>query len=174
MDAKTIKKWRDKLSGLLENARAVAQNASLEERLAVADELQIFIIDNPPSVAHQPETAEFEEMDKIARAAHDGVLLDGIGERIAIIMGQTAELAGLGKKIQGQAIANEHAARSLRLEKAGNVVSTVTATVVAIKELKAQVEIQTASDKDVIELSRRLNTTLEALQDLRAMVETVE
>src|SRR5688572_26855979 len=139
MDAKTIKKWRDKLSELLESARAVAQSTSLTERLALADELQAFIIDNPPALPEQPETLEFEEMDRIARKAHDGLLLDAIGERVAIIMGQTAELAGLTKKIQGQALANEKAAKSLRFEKAQKVASSATATVIAIKELKEQI-----------------------------------
>lgn len=172
MDAKTIKKWRDKLSALLESAREVAQTTSLVDRLALADELQAFIIDNPPSVADQPETVEFEEMDKIARKAHDGLLLDAINDRVAIIMGQTAELAGLTKKIQGQAVVNEKVARALRFEKAQKVVSSTTAAAIAIKELKEQVETQTFADADLVELGKKLNKALETLQDLRAAVES--
>ncbi|MEO7411906.1 MAG: hypothetical protein ABIZ81_00995 [Opitutaceae bacterium] len=172
MDAKTIKKWRDKLGSLLEAAREVAQTTSLGERLALADKLQAFIIDNPASVADQPETAEFEEMDKIARAAHDGLLLDAINERVAIIMGQTAELAGLTKKIQGQTALNETAARALRFEKAQKVVSSTTATVIAIQELREQVEKQTIADADLVELGKKLSKALETLQDLRAAVES--
>lgn len=172
MDAKIIKKWRDKLSGLLEEARAVAQSTSLGDRLALADELQAFIVDNPPALEEQPETLEFEEMDRIARQAHDGLLLDAINDRVAIIMGQTAELAGLAKKIQGQTAANEKAAKSLRFEKAQNVISATTAAVIAIKDLKQQVENQTIADGDVAALLKKLEKALETLQDLRTTVES--
>jgi long-subunit acyl-CoA synthetase (AMP-forming) len=171
MDAKMIKKWRDKLSELLESARAVSQSPDLGERLAVADELQAFIVDNPPALADQPETAEFDEMDKIARKAHDGLLLDAIGERVAAIMSQTAELAGLAKKIQGQTAANEKAARTLRFEKTQQVLATTNAAVLAIKDLKTQVENQTLADKDVAALGKKLSKALETLQDLRSAVE---
>lgn len=172
MDAKIIKKWRDKLAELLEEARTVAQSSSLGDRLALAAELQAFIIDNPPALEEQPETLEFEEMDKIARQAHDGLLLDAINDRVAIVMGQTAELAGLTKKIQGQTAANEKSAKSLRFEKAQNVISTTTATVIAIKDLKQQVENQTIADEDVAALLKKLEKTLETLQDLRSAVES--
>jgi hypothetical protein len=172
MDAKIIKKWRDKLAGLLEESRAVAQSTSLAERLALADELQAFIIYNPPSLEEEPETLEFEEMDKIARQVHDGLLLDAINDRVAIVMGQTAELAGLTKKIQGQTAANEKAAKALRFEKAQNVISTTTATVAAIKELKQQVETQTIAGEDVAALGKKLGEALETLQDLRTAVES--
>ena len=172
MDSKIIKKWRDKLTGLLEKARTVAQSASLDDRLALADELQAFIIDNPPSLIDEPETLEFEEMDRIARGAHDGLLVAAIDERLAVIMGHTAELAGLAKKIQVQTAANEKAARSLRFEKAQKVVSTTTATVIAIKELKEQVESQTLADEDLSDLNKKLAKTLESLLDLRTAVES--
>jgi hypothetical protein len=173
MDAKTIKKWRDKLSALLERARGVAQTDSLADRLEVAEELQAFILDNPPVLVAQPETLEFEEMDKIARQAHNGLLLDAINDRIAVIMGQTAELAGLTKKVQGQTAANEKAAKALRFEKAQKVVSSATQTVIAIKELAAQIETQPAEEADIVDLEKKLSKALETLQELRAAVEAV-
>jgi hypothetical protein len=172
MEPKTIKKWRDKLGELLDRARTVAQSGSLDERLSLADELQNFIIDNPSSLPEQPETAEFDEMDRIARAVHDGLLVDAMNERIAAVMTQTAELAGLTKKIQAQTALNEKSARTLRLETAQKLIVSVTGTVAAIKDLKAQVEGQTASDEDLTALSKKLGSALSALQDLRDVVES--
>lgn len=173
MDPKIIAVWRAKLTDLLARARDIAQTGSLDERLALADELQDFIIDNPSAVPEQPETAEFDEMDKIARKAHDGLLLDAINDRLATIMGQTAELAGLTKKIQGQTTANAQAAKSILLEKARQVVAATNDAVTAIKALKIQVESQTiAGGGDLGALGDALNKALQSLQELRTEVES--
>src|SRR5688500_7443931 len=142
MDEKIIKKWRTKLGELLEKARASAQTINLDERLKLADELQAFIMGNPPSVPDQPETAEFEEMDKIAHAVHQGLLQTAISDRLAIIVGQTAEFAVLTKKIKSQTEANVREAQSIRFEKTQKVLAAVNQTVVAIKELTQQVDGQ--------------------------------
>ena len=171
MDPKIIKKWRDTLADLLEEARAEAQNDSLDARLAVADSLHDFIMNNPPSLPDQPETAEFDEMDAIARKAHDGLLLDGISGRVAAIMSQTAELAALTKKVQGQTAANQQAAKSIQLEKAQKVIASVTDTVNALKDLKTQIENQPLTDDGLAALAKKLGKVMETLQDLRTEVE---
>ncbi len=171
MDPKIIKKWRDNLADLLEQARDVAQDTGLDQRLAVADSLQEFIMNNPQSLPDQPETAEFDEMDTIARAAHDGLLLDAITSRVAAIMAQTAELAGLTKKVQGQIAADQQAAKSIQLEKAQKVVSSVTDTVDALKDLKAQLENQPLTEEGLDDLAKKLGKAVQVLQDLRDAVE---
>lgn len=171
MDPKIIKKWRDKLADLLDRARTVAQTGNLDARLALADELQAFIVDNPPALPDQPETAEFDEMDRIARRAHDGLLLDAINDRIAAIMSQTAELAALAKKIQGQTAANLAAAKTIQLEKTRKVVSTVNDTVSAIQDLQTQLDSLPGRADDLVELGKKLAKALQTLQDLRAAVE---
>lgn len=173
MDEKIIKKWRSKLAELIERARASAETADFDARLELADELQHFIMDNPPSIPEQPETAEFEEMDKIARGVHDGLLLAAINERLAIIAGQTAEFAGLTKKIKAQSEANEKKAKSLRFEKTQRVLASVTETVVAINDLAQVVDEQTGSEEEMAALAKQLAKTLAALQDLRALAEEV-
>ena len=173
MDEKIIKKWRSKLADLLEQARTSAEATDFDARLELADELQHFIMENPPSIPEQPETAEFEEMDKIARSVHDGLLLTAINERLAITASQTAEFAGLTKKIKSQTDANEKAANSLRFEKTQRVLASVTETVVAIKDLAQVVENQTGSEEEMAALAKQLAKTLAALQDLRSLAEEV-
>jgi hypothetical protein len=173
MDEKIIKKWRSKLAELIERARASAATADFDARLELADELQRFIMDNPPSIPEQPETAEFEEMDKIARGVHDGLLSSAIDERLAIIAGQTAEFAGLTKKIKAQTDANEKKAKSLRFEKTQRLLASVTETVVAINDLAKVVEEQTGSEEETAALAKQLEKTLAALQDLRDLAEEI-
>ena len=171
MDPKIIAKWRSTLSGLLDEAQGVAQNDDLTERLKVAADLQDFIMNNPQSLPDQPETAEFDEMDAIARKAHDGLLLDGISSRVAAIMGQTAEFASLTKKIQAQTAADQQAAKSIQLEKAQKVVASVTDTVNAIMDLKKQLETQPATADGLADLIKKLGKAVQTLQDLRTQVE---
>jgi hypothetical protein len=171
MDQKTITKWRDKLAALLDEARVAAQSEQLSDRLDAAGHLQDFIMNNPQSVPDQPETAEFDEMDTIAREAHDGLLLGAITDRVAAIMKQTAELASLTKKVQGQTTANQQAAKSIQLEKAQRVVAAVTGTVQALKDLKTQIENQPITDDGLADLAKKIGKVVETLQDLRSDVE---
>ena len=175
MNPKTEKSrqtWRDKLEALLAESRAAAQNDDFNLRIKVAEKLQDFIVENPLSQPTEPETAEFDEMDKIARNAHDALLLDSLGERVAAIVSQSAELAGLTKKVQTQTAANEQAAKSLRLEKVQKVVVAVTGTIGAIQDLKAQLENLSATEEGAAALTKSLAEAIQTLQDLRTQVES--
>lgn len=171
MPQKTIQSWRDQLGGLLEQARTVGQSGTPDQRLAVAAELRTFRNETPPAVPELPETAEFEEMDRIANRAREALLLGAAEERVAAIMANTAELAGLAKKVQAQTGANEQAARSIRLEQARKVVVASTEAIAAITELKKQVEAQTGAEGQVAVLGEKLGKALAALRDLRQTVE---
>jgi hypothetical protein len=172
MPEKPIQSWRDQLNSLLEQARTAGQAGTFEERQAVAVELRTFIGETPPTVPDLPETAEFEEMDKIALGAHRALMLGAAEERVAAIMANTAELAGLAKKVQAQTAANEQAARSIRLEKARKVVVASTDAIAAITELKTQIEAQTGAEGQVAVLGEKLGKALAALRDLRQTVES--
>src|SRR5262245_61483182 len=137
---KNLDGWRAKLDELLEIARDAAKNDDLDARLAIADRLTQFIIRNPPVVMEDPATAEYDDMDRIAREAHDALLLTSIEERVAGIMSRTAELATLRKRVEGRTAANRAAASSIRLEKARHVVDSTTATVAAMMDLKKDIE----------------------------------
>lgn len=172
MDDKIIRKWRDALAALLARADAAAANPDLNVRRAVAKDLQTFIMDNPPAIDDEPDTAVFREMDDIAGKAHDALLLAVVEDRVSAIASRSAELAGLAKKVAAQTAENEKAAKSIRLEKATAVVNSVTTAVNAIKNLKTQLEDQPATEEDFTELAKKLGKALQTLQDLRTAVES--
>jgi hypothetical protein len=170
MKPETIQKWRDKLETLLARAEAAASEP-LSARLAIAKQLQAFILDNPATVDDDPDTAVFTALDDIATQAHDALLLAALEERIAGIASRSAELAGLEKKISAQSAANEKAAKSIRLEKATQVVNSVTAAVNSIKDLKTAIEANPSSTEDFEALVKKLADAMATLQDVRAAVE---
>jgi hypothetical protein len=141
----------------------------------MADRLTQFIIRNPPTLPEDPASAEFEEMDRIARACHDALLLEAIQQRVAAIMGRTAELAVLRKKFDSQTAANQQAAASIRLEKARKVVESTTAAVAAMLDLKKDLDRAIdagVADVDLTALARQVGALVERLQALRSAVET--
>lgn len=171
---KNLAGWRAKLDELLEAARAVAQNDDLDARLKVADRLTEFIVNNPPALPDDPATAEYEDMDRVAKDAHDALLLATIQERVAGIMSQTAELAALRKKVEGRTSANREAAASIRLEKARRVVAATTDAVAAMMDLKKEIERAAEGgiqDADTAALGKQLVTLIERIQTLRSDVE---
>src|ERR1051325_9090405 len=137
---KTLAGWRTKLDELLEAARAAAQVEDLDKRLEVADRLTEFIVNNPPVLPQDPSTAEYEDMDRVAKDSHDGLLLATIQERVAAIMSQTAELALLRKQYENRTASIREAAASIRLEKARRVVDTTTGAVSAMMDLKKEID----------------------------------
>jgi len=173
---KDLAGWRAKLDELLADARDAAQQADLDARLDMADRLTEFIIRNPPTVPEDPASAEYEEMDRIARECHDALLVQAIQERVAAIMGRTAELAALRKKFDSQTSANQQAAASIRLEKARKVVESTTAAVAAMMDLKKELErtIEAGgAGTDITTLARQVGTLVEKLQAVRNDVETI-
>lgn len=168
--------WRAKLDELLAAARDAAQEDDLDVRLEMADRLTQFIIRNPPSVPEDPASAEYDEMDRIARESHDALLLDAIQQRVAAIMGRTAELATLRKKFDNQTSLNQQTAASIRLEKARKVVESTTAAVAAMMDLKRELEGAIdagVADADISTLVKQVGNLIEKLQAVRSDVETI-
>ena len=173
---KTIAGWRAKLDELLKAARSAAKVDDLDARLEVADRLTQFIICNPPALADDPATAEYDDMDGIAKDTHDALLLATIEERVTGIVSKTAELAALRKKVEGRTNANLEAAASIRLEKARRVVDSTTAAVSAMIDLKKEVEHTSASgveNADLAALAKQLESVITQVQTLRQDVETI-
>lgn len=173
---KNLAGWRAKLDELLQAARAVAQNDNLDTRLEIADRLTEFIVRNPPTVPDNPATAEYEHMDRVAKDAHDALLLATIQERVAGIMSQTAELAALRKKIEGRTAINREAAASIRFEKARRVVAIATDAVAAMMDLKKEIERAADSgvqDADIVALGKQLDASIGRIQTLRNDVEAI-
>jgi hypothetical protein len=135
---KGLAAWRTKLDQLLAAARETAQKDDLSARLAMADRLTQFIIRNPPALPAVPASAEYEEIDRIARQCHDA--LRAPSGRVAEIRSRTAELAALRKKFENQTTANQQSAASIRLERVRKVLESTTAAVTAMGDLKKELD----------------------------------
>jgi len=172
---KGLDRWRAKLEELLSAARGAAAADDLDARLEIADRLTEFIIRNPPALAQDPASLAYEEMDRIAKEAHDGLLLASIQERVAAIAGRTAELARLTKEVESQVAENEKAAATLRLEKARRMVDATTGAIATMLDLKKELECAAAtgaSQADWEALATEINTLVARIQKLRNDVET--
>jgi hypothetical protein len=164
--------WRTKLDTLLEEARTLAKaNSHPDDRRDLRDRLHKFILRNPDVLPDDPGSEVFGEMDDIARGARDDLLLQEISSRIDRIAERTYELGELEKRTRARTALNEKAAKTLRLEKATQVVASLTASLNAIKDLKAQLESSPESEEDFTELAKQLGKALTTLQDLRNTVE---
>lgn len=173
---KNLAGWRAKLDELLQAARAVALSDDLDARLDVADRLTEFIVNNPSALPDDLASAEYADMDRVAKDAHDALLLDTIQARVAGIMGKTAELAALRKQIESRTAANRETAASIRLEKARRVVAATTDAVASMMDLKKEIERAADSgieDADLVALGKQLDNLIERTQTLRSQVETI-
>lgn len=164
-----LKRWHDQLASLLQDAKAAAQSDDFDRCLAIADKLQQFIRSNPLRQADLPQTAAFDEMDVIARNAHDSLLLDELEQSVARIAVQSAELTALVKRVTTQTEANQRAAKLVRLDAAKNVLTSLTETINAAKTLKAELE-KAEAGQDFTALAAQIDKALKALQDLHGAV----
>jgi hypothetical protein len=171
--------WRNKLDELLAAARDVAAKDDIDARLEVSDRLTKFIIKNPPSTPSDPISSEYDLMDRVAREASDALLLATIQERVASIVNRTTELATLRKKIDNRTAANRDETASIRLEKARRVVDATTQAVLAMTDLKKELEkavkdagTAAGSGSDFSELAKKLDALISRIQSVRSEVET--
>lgn len=166
-------KWRTSLDKMLAEAGQLAgTDSDPVDRRDLRDRLHFFIRDNPDVLPDDPSTEVYGEMDEIARRTRDDLLLDEIAKRIDRIADRTYELGELEKKARARAALNEKTAKSLRLEKATKVVTSLTESVNAIKELKAQLDGSPSTEEDFTALATKLGKALQSLQDLRTSVES--
>ncbi len=174
---KNLAGWRNKLDELLIEARKAAQTDDLESRLQMADRLTEFIINNPPAIQGDPASAEYEEMDRIARECHDALILDSVQQRVSSIMSRTAELAVLRKKFDSTTASNQKAALVISLEKTRRVVESTTAAIAAMADLKKDIEQSVATgstDPDISALANQIGLLIEKLQSVCNHVESIQ
>lgn len=174
MDATIIQAWHDKLADLLTRAQVAARAGDAATQVAVAQELQDFVINHPPANAAEPETAVFSEMETVALNAHDALLFGGIDSRIAALQTNTATLSALASKFQVQTATNQQTARSIQFEKVQEVLAAATNAMTAIKALQAQFEAQPDAEGQMAALGDQLAKALAALEEFKAAVDAPE
>jgi len=152
--------WNAKLGELLGAAATAAEQNSLGPRLAVSERLTQFVISSMPS------TPEILALDQIANNARSSLLRATIEERLTELAQRQGELAALTKKMSVvTAVANQSAA-SLRLEKANQVVKSLTESVKSLKDLKT-----TLKGDDDQQLASSLEKLIVSIQKTRSDIE---
>ena len=152
--------WSAKLKLLLEEAKLVAQQDELNERLTMCDRLTDFILES------RPDTPEIKELDRIAKETATALLKQSIEERLMAIIARTAEYKRLTKEFETQAMQNQVTAESIRLKSIIQTVESATELINSAKELKDSLK-ENARDKKVAEL---IDETVRAIETLRSRI----
>ncbi|MHC4105204.1 MAG: hypothetical protein ACYSR9_09705 [Planctomycetota bacterium] len=152
--------WSAKLKSLLEEARVIAQQNDLDERLTMSDRLTDFILES------RPDTPEIKELDRIANETATALLKQSIEERLMAIIARTAEYKRLTKEFQTQAKHNEADAESIRLKSIIQTVDSATVMIDSAKKLKVSLK-KNAGDKNVAAL---IDETVAAIESLRSRI----
>ena len=152
--------WSAKLKSLLEEARHIAQNGDLDERLKMCDRLADFGLES------RPDTPEIKELDRIAHETATALLRQSIDERLRDIIARTGDYTRLTKEFESRAKQNEANAESIRLTSITRTVDSATALISSAKELKTSLK-QNASDKRIAAL---IDETVANIESLRSRI----
>jgi hypothetical protein len=153
----TYEDWAKVLRGILERAAQALQDAEL--RGTVKRDLITFVDESPNWLIRDLDDIAGDSIKDLAKA--------DINEALASIEARTVDLIRLTKSVTSVKDQAQLDAKSLRLEKAKQVVDATTNTVNAIKELKSSLG-SGGADKDLDKLA---TLAMKAIQDLRAAVE---
>lgn len=158
----TFEDWAKVLHELLGEARKAIHSGNIEKRVAVQEELSAFIMTSPNTLA--------AELDEIARKAITDIFKTTVDEALASLANRTAELATHIKVVNAVTLEAEQAARSIRLENATKVISSATAILRDLHELR---QALTATKEDTL-LAGKIDKTVKALQELIPLVMTIK
>ncbi|MBI5503653.1 MAG: hypothetical protein HY899_02555 [Deltaproteobacteria bacterium] len=154
--------WKAKLAELLAACEAAAAQNDIGPRLAVSDRLTQFVLKS------RPNTPEILALDDIANASRTALLFNTIDERLRSLSERSGELASLTKKLAVVTEAANAAASSVRLERANEVVATLTDAVRTLKDLRQSLDGGT--DEELIASIEKL---IASMQSVRETVEGV-
>ena len=158
-----INGWKEKLQELIQAAESAARENDARQIAEVSDRLVAFIINSTPD-----DSTAIREMDRIAKKTRNDLIKGAIEERLAGIAERTGELAVLDAEIRSIARESEENAASIRLEKAQNVVKSLTDTVGTLKDFKSS--LKTGTD---VEVAQSLEQIILQIQTLRSQIEGI-
>ena len=153
--------WNEKLSELLGAAEQAAQEDDLAPRLAVSRRLTDFVVNSTPN------TPEILALDQIANATRSALLRATIEERLQSLAEREGELASLTKKMALVTTAANESAASIRLQRANNLVKSLTESVQSLKEFQGVL----SADSTDAELVASVEKVVASIQKLRTQVE---
>ncbi|HUT46920.1 MAG TPA: hypothetical protein VMX36_11590 [Sedimentisphaerales bacterium] len=152
--------WNAKLKSLLEEARQIAQQDDLDERLKMSDRLTDFILES------RPDTPEIKELDRIANETATALLKQSIDDRLNAIIGRTGDYKRLTKEFKTQAKQNEDNAESIRLNSIMQTVDSATAMIDSAKKLKVSLKKNVGENK----VAALIDETIAAIENLRSRI----
>jgi hypothetical protein len=150
--------WRTKLKSLLDESRQIALEDDLDRRLKMSDRLTTFILES------RPNTAEIQDLDKIAHETASALLLGSIEKRLEAITARTGELIRLTKEFGNQAEHNKEMAASIRLENLIVTIHSATETINAAKKFKESLKNTVKEGKIAV----LVDETVSAVEKLRS------
>ncbi len=150
--------WRTKLKSLLDESKQIALEDDLEKRLKMSDRLTAFILES------RPNTAEIQDLDKIADDTASALLLDSIEKRLEAITARTGELIRLTKEFGSQAEHNKEMAASIRLKNIIATIHSATETINTAKKFKESLKDTVKEGKIAV----LVDETVSAVEKLRS------
>jgi len=158
----TFADWSGALDRILAQATEALQAGDAAQRVEASELLLEFVRNSPDATAAQLEV--------IAKAAMDDLAGKAVGEALASLSARTAELALHSKVINAIAEDNELKARSIRLDKARQVIDATAGIVVTLTELR-----QTLRDSaDDLAVAAKIDRAVKAIHDLVPFVMKVK
>jgi len=156
--------WRAELQFLVAEARALAEDATLEERVALTDRLNEFV------VRSRPDNHEIQRLDMLAFDLVQAILQPEAERRIGDIAARDIQLAQLSKQLNVESERAAEKAASIRMERATELVESLTESV---QKARALVEkLDTAADEAQAELRKRVDGLVKRIQSVRSEIES--
>ncbi|MDZ4866157.1 MAG: hypothetical protein SGI91_02440 [Alphaproteobacteria bacterium] len=155
--------WNKELALLLDQAHAAADGNDDTARRAIARDLTDFVN------ASWPNDDAIKELDQIALATSNALLLQNIGDRVRELTARTGEYKRLTKDISGVTESIAETASALRMESITKAIQSTTAAVQSLKDLSAALG-DAPTDKA---LAKKLTDAIDAIETLRTQVAAV-
>ena len=157
----TFEDWAGALHELLAIATDSIKSGDLAERVKAQRNLNDFIIQSPNAIAG--------ELDNIAKNAINDIFLTAVDEALASISSRTAQLAMHVKTVKAVTLEAENAAKSIRLERATQVIGTATKIIQDLNELKSTI----SDTEDDQKLAEKIDKAVKSIQELVPFVMAV-
>ena len=150
--------WRTKLKSLLDESKQIALEDDLEKRLKMSDRLTAFILES------RPNTAEIQDLDKIADETASALLLNSIEKRLEAITARTGEFIRWAKEFDSQAELNKEISESIRFKNLVATIHSTTETINAAKKFKESLKDTVKEGKIAV----LVDETVSAVEKLRS------
>lgn len=154
--AKLSKILKELLVRAADSARKTGD--TINERIAISDDLNQFIADT------YPDTPEIDQLDAIAKEASIGIMKKEIQDRVQSIQARHADYAVVTKHAEDRIARNNEAVDALRLTNVSRAFDAATETVEAFNKVRESLGDQ--AEEEVREAVEEAAASIKALREL--------